>query len=117
MSILLFFLSTKLELSERISAAIVINIGYFMFYYFLSLGLTMQFRWIKNNSKSSIFKIQKNIITLFTVFIKISVAIFLIGLILYAIANKQFYSVFAVCVPIGVYLGVSLARLKIQRIE
>ncbi|WP_299278033.1 hypothetical protein [uncultured Psychroserpens sp.] len=117
MSILLLFLSKKLELSERISAASVINIGYFMFYFFLSRGLTMQFKWVKKNSKSSIFKLQRKMIMLFTIFIKIIAVIFLLTLIFNAIATKEFYSIFAVCIPIGIYLGGSLARLNIKRVE
>ncbi|RYH71901.1 hypothetical protein EVU94_14605 [Flavobacteriaceae bacterium 144Ye] len=117
MSLLLLFLYEKLELSERISAFMVINIGYFMFYFFLSRGLTIQFKWIKKNSKSSIFKFQIKMIMLFTVFIKICAVIFLLALILKAIATKEFYSVSAVCVPISVYLGGTLAGLNIQRIE
>lgn len=117
MSILFLFLSKKLEWSERITAALLINVGYFMFYFFISRGLTMQFKWIKNNSKSSIFKGQRKMILFFTVFIKIVAVIYLLTLIINAITNKEIYSLFAVCIPVSIYLGVSLARINIQRVE
>jgi len=116
-SIVLLLFYQTLDISERISMAVVINLGYFMFYFFLSRLLPLQFKWIKNNSKLFIFQVHRKMMMLFIICLKLIAFLFLLGLIVISIVKREYEGLFALCVPVGIYLGATLGRLRILEIK
>ena len=102
-SILLVFFLSDVELKERIIAVIAINIGYHMLYLFFSniYGDTSRMR-MNNNFNNVGGGIMLKLFSVFGIITSITITYFFISNV---ISQKEYYGLFAICIPIGLFLG------------
>tara|TARA_R110002033_G_scaffold170552_1_gene213327 strand:+ start:168 stop:479 length:312 start_codon:yes stop_codon:yes gene_type:complete len=91
------------ELKERIIAVIAINIGYHMLYLFFSniYGDTSRMR-MNNNFNNVGGGIMLKLFSVFGIITSITITYFFISNV---ISQKEYYGLFAICIPIGLFLG------------
>jgi len=101
LSILFIIVSREIELTERIIAAVAINIGYHMLYLFFSS--------ISKDSTRMNNKFNKNVggimLKLFSIFGILSSFIIIYVFISKAISLNEYLGLFAICIPFGLFLG------------
>ncbi len=103
LSILFLIFSRENELIERFFAALTLNIGYHMLYYFFS-GIYRRTEKMRshNNFNKSIGGFMIKTFAMFGVLTSILVAYIFIS---DAITKKEYYRLFAICIPFGILLG------------
>ena len=101
LSILFIIFSREIELTERIIGAIVINIGYHMLYLFFS-RISQDSTRTNNNFNKNVGGIM---LKLFSIFGIISSLLIIYVFFSKAISLNEYYSLFAICIPFGLFLG------------
>lgn len=112
-SILFVLLIEKTPFPERLFGAVVLNLGYFMFYNILSKAPLYQYRRLsRNNNRNKNFILQ--------VFIKLNPIIgYLFSIIVFIKLASGIFTgkpdqLLGICIPIGIFLGNKLSTIKID---
>ncbi|MFL1010474.1 hypothetical protein [Flavisericum labens] len=100
-SILLVIFLTDIEIKERIFALIAINVGYHMLYLFFS-SLSKDSTRMSNNFNKVM---GTGMLKLFAIFGIISSFTIIYFFITKAISEKEYFGLFGICIPIGLFLG------------
>ena len=116
-SICFFFFAKQFPLVERLFGMIVINIGYFMFYYFISRGPISQLKWLRKNNSERVYSLQKKMIELFAIASRYFALLSLLILIVMSIFKKEYFMMFAVFTPLGIYFGAIKLKIEIDKLE
>ena len=101
LSVLFAITPIDMDLKERIIAVIAINVGYHMLYMFFS-SLSKKPTRMNNNFNKIV---GTGMLKLFSIFGIISSLIIMYVFISNAISLKEYYGLFAVCIPFGLFLG------------
>ena len=104
-SILFLIFAKETDLIERLFGVLAINVGYFMFYFFIGKLVLTQVKWLKKNSKEGIFSLQKKMADFFARGTKIFAFIVVLLLIFTAYSDQNFSILFAIFLPLGIYFG------------
>jgi|GEM_PF-2914392 len=99
-------------LQERFGIALVVNIGYHMFYYLISIIPLKQLNWVKDNS--TIQSLAAKSFMVMSYFIILACILASIFIIKEAISNQEFYSLTTLLVFLGVILGALKLNLKLK---
>jgi hypothetical protein len=103
LSILYLIFSRDSELIERLFAVLAINIGYHMLYYFYA-GIYKGSTQMRNNNSFN-----KNIggimLGIFAMFGMLASVFLIYVFISNAISFNEYYRLFAICIPFGLFLG------------
>lgn len=114
---LFLMVAVRIEIVERIIVAIIINLGYFLFYYTLTVVPVNQLKWLKKSNPNSIYSLQKRMLKIYPLAGKIFAVILFILICLKSFYEEEYYSIFAIFIPISMYLGSLLSKIKIERID
>ncbi|CAZ97420.1 hypothetical protein [Zobellia galactanivorans] len=101
LSILFIIVSREIELTERIIAGVVINMGYHMFYIFFS-SISKDSSRMNNNFNKNVGGIM---LKLFSIFGILGSFIIIYVFISKAISLNEYLGLFAICIPFGLLLG------------
>ena len=109
--IFLIYSIDNLPIEERLSIAIVLNIGFHMFFHLISIVPMKQLNWVKENK--NVQNLAFKSIKLMTYFIPISCIITSILILIESIGNQKYQSLSALLVFSGVILGAIKLNLKL----
>ena len=104
-SILFLIFAKETDLIERLFGVLAINAGYFIFYFVIGRLMLIQVKWLRRNNKKKVFSIQKKMADLFAKSTTILAIIIFLIFLLTAYSTDNYSLLFAVFLPVGIYLG------------
>ncbi|MGB5943214.1 MAG: hypothetical protein WBG71_10055 [Leeuwenhoekiella sp.] len=114
-SIVFCLLADNMPVMERLASFVVINLGYFFFYFLIGKVPVGQLRWLKDKSPGNFYPLQLKAIV---VFLRAVMVIALVAFAYFVIASfvqKEYYKIFASMMLWGVFFGADRSRTKIKK--
>lgn len=114
-SLVYLALLSGIELNDKIFAAVVFNIGYHLFYFFLSRAPIAQLNWLKRNNSVVAESLAPSAFKLFSL-LAIAGSLFIsIQLIMGALNKNEYLELFAIFIPVGLFLGAYSLKLSLDK--
>ena len=114
MSISLVVFATDMKLFDRLMIGLWINLGYLMFYFVISMVPVRQLNWLKKQNKQGVYKLQRKMVLLSMRFAQAMGVILCLSFLLNGLFGKDYQSIFATFIGTGIFLGATMAILKIE---
>jgi len=111
-SIIMVLTFTQAKLSERIISAIFLNFSYHMTYLFMD-NIYFDLKWIKRNNSNFGYNLVKAMMKLFSFMAMISAILIAIYLLYSSVVNHDYFSIYFLFIPIGLFLGGYSLMLKL----
>jgi len=111
-SIIMVLTFTQAKLSERIISAIFLNFSNHMTYLFMD-NTYFDLKWIKRNNSNFGYNLVKAMMKLFSFMAMISAILIAIYLLYSSVANHDYFSIYFLFIPIGLFLGGYSLMLKL----
>ena len=114
MSISLVVFATDMKLFDRLMIGLWINLGYLMFYFVISMVPVRQLNWLKKQNKQGVYKLQRKMVLLSMRFAQAMGVILCLSFLLNGLFGKDYQPIFATFIGTGIFLGATMAILKIE---
>jgi len=111
-SIIMIFTFTKANFSERIISAIFLNISYHLTYLFMD-NIFFDLKWIKRNNSNFCYNLVKAMMKLFSFMVMTFTIVITIYLLYSSVINHDYFSIYFLFIPIGLFLGGYSLMLKL----
>jgi hypothetical protein len=103
-----------MELSDKISNFIDFNIGYHLFYFFLSRAPLFGLNFLKRNNSIIADNLASSMTSLFSLLTMTGSLFIAIQLLINAFSNNEYLELFEIFVPVGLFLGAYSLKLSLN---
>ena len=114
-SLLYILIFRSPDLSERIGAALILNIGYHFFYYVFSKVPLKQLAWLEKNDSPIIHKYAPLMIRVFSIMAIAIIIIAAIGICIKSIYKGENQQLFSLFVLVGCLLGAISLKVNLDK--